>query len=427
MADYSVTRRELSLGARDATTGWPSKTYAETTIKGSFDPAIARAVALSAGMPLNNIPYFSRPFFTTNYVRRGDHIAHDVIGEVELVTVSPVTFGDEFLFYACQCSEILASADRAAISGTWHTDSEATKTDPRNRIKTWLDAHISYGVCDYQTMFAHKDYPIEREFIDNGLEIVSMTKLVRSQAEYTADNHPYKFNETVDIINIAKDTATLIATNVLESFEQAIRDVATDHPLGSIRRFVASEPSVVDIGGMWLWQNVITIDYERANDDYIATYPTWTWGPSASPYGTFIFPNTLRITNDFLVDDDWMDPTNFSGALVQALGSNPLDFAIEFDLDFEHSSLTWKRSQTTVSKTDLENHAVFYDNLHNEGIDQDYHTISFSAQGPTFKVRILGVEVNKEGERHILRLRLREYRTESASAQTYKQRFGITL
>jgi hypothetical protein len=421
MASADVTRRALSLGARDSTTGWPSKTYTNSVITGSFDPATAREAALTSGVPLNKIPFYSRPFFTSCYIRRGDHILHDIIGEVDLVTVSPVSRLNEFVFYACQCSEILMPADHATTSGTWHTDSDALKTDPRNRIKSWVDAHISYGVCDYQTMFAGIDYPMEREFIDNGLEIVSAIDLGQSQPEYTFDYKPYKFNETTMITNTARDTATLTATNVLESFEQAIRDVATDYPLGSIRRIRSTNPIRVDIGGMWLWQNTITIDYERANDDYLPSYPTYTWTT-----GTFIFPNIRHIYNEFLSDDDWMSPVNFSGALMQALGSKPLELTIECDLGFEHSSLTWKRPQTTTSKTDLENHAVFFDNLHNEGISQDYHTISFSAQGPTFKVRILGVETDQE-DQHILRLKLREYREDSASDETYKQRFGITL
>ena len=420
MADASVTRRELSLGARDDTTGWCSKSYDETTIKGSFDPATAREVAMRVGMPLNNIPYYSRPFYTADYVRRGDHVTHAVIGEVNLVAVTPVTWLDQFVYYACQTEEILAPADRYATSGTWHVDSDSLKTDPRNRIKSWLDTYLSYAVCDYQTMFAGIDYPHEREFIDNGLEITSFVDVEQSTPEYTYNHYPYKFNETVTITNTAIDTATLTATNILESFEQAIRDVATDHPLGSIRRIVSSKPERVNIGGMWLWQNTVTIEYSRANDDFLPSYPTYTWTT-----GTYIFPNILHINSEFLVDDDWMDPTNFSGALVQALGSKPLELTIESDLDIEPSGLTWKRNQTS-DKTDVENHQVFGDNWHKEGVDQDYHTISFGASGPTFKVRVVNMRVNRENERHILELHLREYRTDSASDETYKQRFVIT-
>lgn len=282
MASFDVTRRALSLGARDSVTGWPAKSYAESTIKGSFDPATARAVAMNVGMPLNSIPYYSRPFYTAAYVRSGDHIEHSIVGEVELVTVSPVTYGDENVFYACQCSEILSPADRAASSGTWHTDSDALKTDPRNRTKTWLDAYIAYAVCDYQIVFAGGDYRMEREFTDNGLEIVSAVDLGPATPVYAFDHKPYKFTEQITITNTAKDTSTLTATNILESFEQAIRHVATDYPIGSIRRIRSTEPQRVDIGGMWLWQNTITIDYDRANGDFLPTYPSFSYGLKTS-------------------------------------------------------------------------------------------------------------------------------------------------
>jgi hypothetical protein len=379
---------------------------------------------MKVGMPLNNIPYYTRPFFTADYVRRGDHIEHSVIGEVNLVAVTPVTWLDQFVYYACQTEEILVPTDRAASSGTWHTDSEAVKTDPRNRIKAWIDAHISYGVCDYQTMFAGIDYPHELEFIDNGLEITSFIDVQQGAAEYTHDHYPYKFNETVTITNTAKDTATLTATNILESFEQAIRDVATDYPLGSIRRIRSSQPDRLNIGGMWLWQNTMTIEYTRWNDDYTPSYPRITWGPSASPTGTFTFPNVtnLRYPSDEEVDI-WLHPPNYTTSIVQPMGDPPLNIEITCDLDFEPAALTWKRPQATTPKTDSVNHEVFWENKHEEGIDEPYHTLTLSATGPSLKVRMLRKPVVDD---NVLSLLFREYTTATASSQSVQTRYALT-
>jgi hypothetical protein len=429
MASADVTRRELSLGDRDGTTGWPSKTYAETTIKGSFDPATARAVALSVGMPLGGIPYMSSPFYTGNLVARGDRIEHAVLGEYELVNVVPITWLDQFVMYACQAEKVMAPADRAATSGTWHTDSEAIKTDPRNRIKAWLDQWlptVPYTVCDYEVIFAGGDYPFEREFTLLGNEIVSAVDVEQSTPEYTYDHHPYKFNEVCTITNTAIDTATLTATNILESFEQAIRDVATDYPLGSIRRITSSKPNRVNIGGMWLWQNTITIDYERANDDYIATLPKITWGPSTASSGTFIFPNVIDIQYPNDVPNVKLLPPSRIGNVNQRMGDTSLIVKIVCDLDFEHPALTWKRSQTTT-KTDKFPWQVILDIKHNGGITQPYQTLKLDWCATTgFPVTLEDFNVRYEGDRTLLEVTFQEYNATSASTQTVVERYNIS-
>jgi len=45
----NVTRRKLSLGARDSTTGWRAKSWTEDTVKGIFTPRGSTPTALKAG------------------------------------------------------------------------------------------------------------------------------------------------------------------------------------------------------------------------------------------------------------------------------------------------------------------------------------------------------------------------------------------
>ncbi len=424
MASADVTRRELTLSTRDTTTGWPSKSYAESTIKGSFDPATARTVALSVGMPLGGIPYMSSAFYTGNLVVRGDRIEHAVLGEYELVNVVPITWLDQFVMYACHAEKVLAPADRAATSGTWHTDSEAIKTDPRNRIKTWIDTYISYAVCDYEVVFAGGDYYFEREFTLLGNELVCAVDIEQSTPEYTADlgdgRKPYKFNETCTITNTAIDTATLTATNILESFEQAIRDVATDYPkpIGNIYGIRSTKPDRVNIGGAWLWQNTITIEYTRANDDFSSSYPTITWGAGSPPYsGTFTIPNVINVRKKGTIKDFWPDVPSYSGSEAQGMGSGPFEVTLICDLEFGN----WKR---TLDKIDGQ---VFFDLWHNEGIDQDYHILALSAHGPVITVRVVDepqIENTEAGSR--LTVTFREQRNDSASDQTLAQRLVLT-
>lgn len=45
----NVTRRKLSLGARDSTTGWRAKIFTEDTVKGIFTPKGSAPTALKSG------------------------------------------------------------------------------------------------------------------------------------------------------------------------------------------------------------------------------------------------------------------------------------------------------------------------------------------------------------------------------------------
>jgi len=44
-----VTRRKLSLGARDSTTGWRAKSFTEDTVKGIFTPKGSSPISLKPG------------------------------------------------------------------------------------------------------------------------------------------------------------------------------------------------------------------------------------------------------------------------------------------------------------------------------------------------------------------------------------------
>jgi hypothetical protein len=275
MASANVTRRALTLGDRDITTRWCSKLYTESTIKGSFDPASIRSINL----PISVYSSSGRPFFTAQYVRKGDQIVHSVLGTFVLTSVEPWSYLDHFNGYACTAEKVFNPSDRAATSGTWHSDSESVTTDPRNRLLTWLDTYISYSAAVDQTMYAGLDYPVEYEFTDNHLELICAVDVAPSKPEYNANHYPYKFVETVNLHLYAMDTAMLTAANILESYEQAVRKVASDHPIGSIRKIESTKPERVNIGGYkYLWTQTITISYIRVNDDYTPTAPSFDYG-----------------------------------------------------------------------------------------------------------------------------------------------------
>jgi hypothetical protein len=398
MADADVTRKALTLGVRDSTTGWPAKSYTESTIKGSFDPATMRETARAAGMPLSGVPYVASPFYTANYVAQGDRIVKKNGEEYELTSVISVEYLDQFLNYTCNAEKLWKRSDRASTSGTWHTDSESTATDPRTRIKTWIDTYISHSGPIDITVFAGGDYPIEREFTELHTDLLVAIETVQSTPTYDYKHEPYKFTETVTLTCSQMDNATYTAVNTLESYEQSIRNLATDYPICDskcVRHVSSTKPERLNIGGIWLWQNTITIEYTRVNDDYDGSGVSVTWGPSTSATGTFTIPN---IIDWYFTDADGLDirlhPLGRIGDLTHVMGLEDWEITFICDLDMEPAALTWKRPQTTAVKTDNNNYQVFQDIKFNGKYStaQKYQTLNIG-QGNTVPVRINKLDV----------------------------------
>lgn len=422
MTSFNVTRRALSLGTRDSITGWAAKSYTTTTIKGTFDPANIRMLNL----PVGSFTGSGRPFLTANYVRAGDQIVHSVLGTFTLTSAKKVVVGDEFVYYACTAEEVFNPSDRASTSGTWHTDSESVKTDPKNRLKVWVDTYISYGAATDNTVFAGLDYPLEYEFTDLSTGVLCAIDVAPAAAEYTWNHYPYKFNETVNLHIYAMDTTSLTAVNILESYEQAIRKVATDHPIGSIRKIESTKPEKTDVGGhKYLWSQTITIKYTRYNDDMSAgSGITITWGPSTSATGTYTWPNITRFKlRDPSNGDVRMYIPSRSGDLLQILGARDYEIILESDTAMEPVLKTFKRPQASTPKTDTEPWQVFNEIKFDGETDSTriYQTFNYGG-GSTIPVRITNVDIDND----LLVVTLKRYTSADASASTYNVWYGLS-
>lgn len=414
MSSFDVTKRFLSFGARDSTTGWLRKIYEDTTIRGTSDPSAIRKL----GLPAGNHTATSRAFYTANDIKEGDRLVFAFGDEWEVESVGTVSVGNNFIYNGCKINKLIQQGvDRPATSGTWHTDSDSVKTDPRNRMKTWLDGYIAYTAADYVTMFSGVDYPLKYEFVDQEIDLICSIDTQTGMAEYDYNNYPYKFNETTTFTLTAQDTATLTATNILESFEQEIRHVATDHPYGSLRRFTSTKPERVDVGGVWLWQNTITMQYIRDNDEYTDSGMTITWGPSASPTGTYTIPNITSFTFEPDIFNVRLPIPGRIGSALQKLGAPDYTITMRCDLNFGD----WKRTQGGA-KTDVLPEQVFMDIYFNGMVDQTYQTLDLG-WGGTIPVTLEMPQVRREGLMNELTLTFKVYSAAGASA--YKTWFGI--
>lgn len=424
MASFAVTRGMLSLGNRDATTGWPSKSFSDSTINMHIERRGDTRTVFSAGR-LHN---YEATGFTDDEIFEGYHITHadGTVFEVE----EKVQFwhGDNFVYQACGLKQITPfDATRPSASATWHVDSDSVKTDMRERTKTWMTTYINSGNIggDYITLFAGMDYPFHLEFTSLGNDGLYIIDAGESTPEYTFDHKPYKFNESVPIhiwtVNKTAKTAPVIS----EQMEQELRRICTSNPdyHTSLRAITTIKNDRVEVGATTLWHTLVTLRYSRENDDYVATTPTITWGPSATPTGTFIFPNVTAMTLPNINNDVSVFPPGRAPTIWQGLGSEGLEIQLTCDLDIEHTDLTWKRPQT-AAKTDDCNFQVFLDIMHNAEVDQNYQTLTTS--WGTFKVRLIRMEPALDGAANHLMLTFKEYNASNALSGTYTTRYGIT-
>ena len=100
--DFSVTRRRLMLGARDDTTGWYAKGFAESTIKMVVVPRGANSLSLKTGVYAR----LDAAGLTQDVVLEGDEIETVASVFYEVKTIRENWIGDSFEFRACDLTEL---------------------------------------------------------------------------------------------------------------------------------------------------------------------------------------------------------------------------------------------------------------------------------------------------------------------------------
>jgi hypothetical protein len=288
---FLVTRRALALGAQDTVTGWYAKTYTETA---DYD----KIVIVPKGYSLANFGIGTYAKYTTTGIICAPLFEDDEIianaRYYRVGSVEPVTIGDSHAFYMCELQEAKMHGDQPSTSGTWHLDSDATRTDPRYRMKTWLDGYLTAAnikeddaatLASYITHFADPDYNIKRVFITKDVDLVFSIGKTTGKAKEDYLHKIYAFEESIPITISAINKAGLTGANVVEQAEQEIRHVFTDylygaatHVLGSIRGIDSVKHEPIDLGHCLMWSTTVTVKYERANDEYVPTTPNFDHG-----------------------------------------------------------------------------------------------------------------------------------------------------
>ena len=280
MTSANLTRRALSLGNRDPLTGLSAKVWTETTVKGSIQNAGSTSLAgLWAKYPCTGI--FPGPMYVDDEVKDLNNFYFTV------KTSEHVSQLDNHVGYVCKLEKNELHFDRQSTIGTMHLDSESLRTDPRYRTKDWLDDYISdanitkddgAAEASWVIITEKPDYSLKREFQDKNVDVIGYIVNVDSKPMYNHVHYLYAFNESVTIRFCAVNKTEITAANVLEKFEQEIRHVQSDYPLGSIRNISSIKDNDEDLGGLTMRCRLVTLEYTRVNDDYTPTYPAFDYG-----------------------------------------------------------------------------------------------------------------------------------------------------
>jgi len=97
-----VTRRALTLGDPDSTTGWYAKGYTEKTIDMIIIPRTATQVLISAGLWAHE----DAVGLTVDPVNVGDQIKTKEEIYYEITSIQRVFIGDSFSHYVCDLKEL---------------------------------------------------------------------------------------------------------------------------------------------------------------------------------------------------------------------------------------------------------------------------------------------------------------------------------
>lgn len=102
VASRDLTRRRLSLGTRDSTTGWYSKSFTEDTVEGVLIPKASSHLALRVGTYVRT----DALLLTADCFEEGDEL-EDAFGKYwEVKAVRYVSVGDSFSHRECDLARL---------------------------------------------------------------------------------------------------------------------------------------------------------------------------------------------------------------------------------------------------------------------------------------------------------------------------------
>lgn len=262
----NVTRRALTFGSRDSWCGWRAVTWTTSAIEMVI---LTRGTSYAYLMP-GFYPRLDAVAFTGTAVVAGDQILDAASDYWSIQTVQPVKVGSTVVCYACDLTYLsVYQADFAATTWTLTRGSDA-----RYRTKLWLDAYARVAQitkdndstqASWATIFNEPPYTLKNEFRAasspvQGLYVVDESN---STALVNHDLLTYGYLEHVPVHVCTVNSTACNGEALLWKMIAELRYVAETYPTGSLRLMESERKQDHDLGGMWLYDRVFTLEYER--------------------------------------------------------------------------------------------------------------------------------------------------------------------
>jgi len=241
-----VTRRALQLDSPiDSTTGWYTKRYVESTIKGVLIPRSSSYIAAAAGTYVRE-DYL---FFTADPLFFGDEIILES-NYYEVKGSKPWRFADSFSHYECDLTEL-------PLHHLSYSSTTPTVEDARSRTKTYWDTYISRSNLQRKSFivcYSDPDYPLTRVFAGKHIQIIF--GIDQGTAE---PNMGVRYKEHVPTHVLTLDT------QLQWLGEAELRRVVEDHPEGSMRTLDRVAKHDRWLGSTRLYDTEFMLNYTRTS------------------------------------------------------------------------------------------------------------------------------------------------------------------
>jgi hypothetical protein len=261
VADLTVTRLELVLGAQNSTSGWYEPTYNESTIKMAIS---SKGNNISFDLPIGKHINYNLTGYTGDVVKEGDKIRSQFQDYYTILTSTPVELGNSFHGFICEL-ELQQNYGLVSSAYTEPTYTQvATSDNATHRTKLWLDTYLSnVSLPAYITAYSYPTaYNLIRVFKDKAIDLVFSIQKTDSSPLYNGDKTLFGYEENINVtINaIDKDVA---ASTLIQQAENEITRLCDTHQFGSLRFLKTNRNTTKRYGAFAVYGSEYVLSYRR--------------------------------------------------------------------------------------------------------------------------------------------------------------------
>lgn len=247
----ALTRRYLTLGTRDANTGWRDKEWTEIDVEGALIPKTSQQTATKVGTYVRN----DALLLTQDGFKEGDEL-ENLAGEFyEVKATREHMLGDSFSHREVDLTLLPAHADVTftTYTGTFLVD------DARYRTKVYLETYWTDANCEDDsgdpltvvTMYENPPYPLILEFLrgeDDDVDVILAIGKPESEPIIGHDHAAFGYNEKVSMTIQAINKTNVTGDKAITQCETEIRRICQTYPLGSLRTLKTIRPATTKPG-----------------------------------------------------------------------------------------------------------------------------------------------------------------------------------